>query len=152
MSVEVSAAGMRRPAWSDGLARYCRAVCARIGAGAWEVSVLLCDDETIAELNHTYRGKRGPTDVLSFRQEDRITPGDKKAVGDIVISVPTVRRNARSSGVTMEEELKRVATHGILHLAGMNHGPGRGGEMLALQEAILHAFCGRRIAGAPRRR
>lgn len=151
MSVEVSAAGMRKPAWSESLARYCAAVCARIGARAWEVSILLCDDATIAELNRKYRGKTGPTDVLSFRQEDRSSPGDKDSVGDLVISVPTVRRNAKSSGVTLDEELKRVATHGILHLAGMDHGTGRGGEMLVLQEELLEGFARRRILGASRR-
>ncbi len=145
MSVEVSAAGMRKPAWSESLARYCAAVCARIGARAWDVSILLCDDATIAELNRKYRRKAGPTDVLSFRQEDRSSPGDKDAVGDLVISVPTVRRNARAAGTAMDEELKRVATHGILHLAGLDHGTGRGGEMLALQEKILEEFTRRRI-------
>jgi probable rRNA maturation factor len=75
--------------------------------------------------------------VLSFRQDDGAGPAAGRTVGDIVISVGTVRRNADGRGVPAGEELARVAVHGLLHLAGMDHGRGRGGEMLALQEALV---------------
>jgi probable rRNA maturation factor len=150
--VEVSAAGLRKPVWAGNLARYCSAVCGHLGVRSWELSVLLCDDATIARLNGRYRRKRGPTDVLSFRQEDRNTPGVKEAVGDLVISLPTVKRNAKESGVSWDEELRRVATHGILHLAGMDHGRGMGAAMIELQEKLVSRLGRRRIVGISRRR
>ncbi len=151
MSVEVTVSGIRRPVWTRALARWCAAVCDEMGARSWELSVLLCDDAVIAALNEKYRGKKGPTDVLSFRQQDRKSPGLGDAVGDLVISLPTVRRNAEESGVSWEEELKRVAAHGILHLSGLDHGPRGGGPMIELQERIVKKLSRRRIRAASRR-
>ena len=48
-----------------------------------------------------------------------------------------MRRNAASFGVTENEELKRLLIHGILHVAGMDHGKGRSGPMLDLQEKLM---------------
>jgi probable rRNA maturation factor len=96
--------------------------------------MLLCDDRKITALNGRYRGRNRPTDVLSF-------PGDETGTGvvagDIAISLDTLRRNAAAFGVSEEEELKRLTLHGILHLAGMDHGRGKGRKMLALQEKLM---------------
>ncbi len=110
---------------------------AAIGSPGWDVSVLICDDAMISALNSRYRGRQMPTDVLSFRQDDGEGPSAGRAVGDIVISFPTVSRNARDRGVPAGEELARVTVHALLHLAGMDHGRGRGRKMLALQEQLL---------------
>jgi probable rRNA maturation factor len=57
----------------------------------------------------------------------------------------TLRRNARAFDVTEDEELKRLLVHGILHLAGMDHGSGKGREMLSLQERLLERLKEERI-------
>ncbi len=150
--VEIAAEGIRGPLpWSGRLARFCSLALGAAGCRRWDVAVLLCRDERMAELNGRYRGKRGPTDVLSFpREPTRGSPASRPraaAEGDIAISVDTMRRNAASYGCTRDEELKRLAVHGLLHLAGMDHGPGRSGPMLDLQERILLRLQGRRIVG-----
>lgn len=94
-----------------------------------ECSVMLCDDDFIAELNKTTRGKDKPTDVLSFPQYE---PKElKKALsdptvqaiplGDIVISVQTAIRQAKEHDVSLDDELRRLLVHGLLHLLGYDH-------------------------------
>lgn len=101
------------------------------GAG---VAVCLVSDAEIARLNRTYRGKAGPTDVLSFpmngprasgaRRVSREAPeGTASAfhLGDIAISPAAARRNARSLGRDVQQELRVLILHGVLHLAGYDH-------------------------------
>jgi len=111
-----------------------------MGRQLGDVSILLCGDERIAELNRRYRGIDRPTDVLSFPR------GEKGALsGDIAISLETLARNAAAYGVSRDEELKRLAIHGLLHLAGMDHGRGKGSAMLRLQARIAEEMEGERI-------
>lgn len=77
-----------------------------------EISVVFCDDLFIQALNAEYRGKDRPTDVLSFAQDDPQT------LGDIVISVPTARRQADAAGWPLEHEIALLGIHGLLHLLG----------------------------------
>jgi probable rRNA maturation factor len=86
------------------------------------LSVLLCDDVTMAELNGTYRGRDRPTDVLAFSMREG-THGELAGplLGDVVISVDTARRQAREQGKTISEELSFLLAHGILHLLGYDH-------------------------------
>ena len=87
-----------------------------------EVSCLLCDDSFIHELNRTYRGKDKPTDVLSFSMnEGEVLTGDRRLLGDIVISLDTAERQAAELGRTTQEELISLAVHGLLHLLGYDH-------------------------------
>jgi probable rRNA maturation factor len=144
--VEVAVDGIRVPRWTRRFSGFCARVLAAAGFQRWDVSVLLCGDERMAALNERYRGKKGPTDVLSFLREE---PGDASGVvaGDLALSLEMLRRNAAAFECTEEEELKRLAVHGILHLAGMDHGRGRGGRMLALQERLLKQLEAERIVG-----
>jgi probable rRNA maturation factor len=80
------------------------------------VSLVLTGDRTVHGLNLKYRGKDKPTDVLSFPG-----PGDEGGLGDIVISVETAARNARSLGRTLPQELDLLALHGFLHVLGYDH-------------------------------
>jgi probable rRNA maturation factor len=95
-----------------------------------ELSVMLCDDPTIAELNQQYRSKKGPTDVLSFPLEGDPSDGEGRApepdmgaggrvLGDVVISIPTAGRQAGSVGLRFE--VTRLLAHGVLHLLGWDH-------------------------------
>jgi probable rRNA maturation factor len=151
-SVDVSTRGFPKPSWSGKLEAYCRKALREQGIDGWEVSVVLCDDVTIRDLSARYRGKDSATDVLSFRQADGPGAGDPCVVGDLVISMESMRRNAASAGVQEDAELKRLVVHGLLHLAGMDHGTGRGGKMLELQEELLTALPSPRILAARARR
>ncbi|MFN3421507.1 MAG: rRNA maturation RNase YbeY [Armatimonadota bacterium] len=77
------------------------------------VSLVLCDDRTIRELNIRYLGHDYPTDVLSFPLSE-----GELLVGEIIISVETAERNAKRFRQTLEQELLRLAIHGTLHLLG----------------------------------
>lgn len=97
-----------------------------------EVSVLLCGDAFIHELNKQYRGKDSPTDVLSFAQDD------PEMLGDIVISVETAARQADGAGWSLASELALLASHGLLHLAGYDDESEDGAaEMEALSRQAL---------------
>jgi probable rRNA maturation factor len=80
------------------------------------VSLVLTGDRTVHRLNRDYRGKDKPTDVLSFPG-----PGPEIGLGDIVISLDTAARNARSLGRTLAQELDVLALHGFLHVLGYDH-------------------------------
>jgi len=87
-----------------------------------ELSVLLVDDRTIAELNSQYLNRRRPTNVLSFpMREGPFSEDQPEILGDVVISVETASREAEDSGITVEERLDFLLIHGILHLFGYDH-------------------------------
>jgi len=150
--VAISAEDVPLPAWGPGLRAFAGKVLGRLGRDGWELSVLICGDRTIADLNSAYRGKDGPTDVLSFSQGDGCPfPGGGGHVGDIAISLDTLRENARLFDVDEDEELRRLLIHGILHLDGMDHHTNDKAEpMLRLQEQILEELADQRILPFPR--
>ncbi|MBI5789483.1 MAG: rRNA maturation RNase YbeY [Candidatus Schekmanbacteria bacterium] len=88
-----------------------------------EVSVLLADDAYIRKLNLQYRQKDAPTDVLSFPQQEGMTPDaiNGGLLGDIVVSIPTAGRQADAAGHPLERELIILLIHGLLHLLGYDH-------------------------------
>jgi probable rRNA maturation factor len=90
--------------------------------GRSELSVALVDDAAIAGLNEHYRGKSGPTDVLSFS----LVEGDHsdhrgRLLGDVVISVETAAAQASERHRSLDEEVTRLLIHGVLHLLGHDH-------------------------------
>jgi probable rRNA maturation factor len=87
-----------------------------------ELSILLTGDDQIQKLNRIYRAKNRPTDVLSFSQREGDL-GDQagRLLGDVVVSVPTARRQARTSGRSLIDELTFLIAHGLLHLIGWDH-------------------------------
>lgn len=111
-----------------------------------EVSLVFCDDDFIAELNRQYRGKNGPTDVLSFsiREGETIAdPGDDvpESLGDIILSLDRASAQAEEFDVALEEELARLAIHGLLHLLGFDHEESAvEGEMFEIQDEYLSRF------------
>ncbi|MEE2750409.1 MAG: rRNA maturation RNase YbeY [Myxococcota bacterium] len=86
-----------------------------VGAEGSELSVLLVNDARIAELNGQWRAVDGPTDVLSFAQDDA------DLLGDLVISVDTARRQGEARGHSLQTELRILLVHGVLHLQGYDH-------------------------------
>lgn len=106
--------------------------------GNVELSVLFCDDPFIAGLNRRYRKKTGPTDVLSFAQEEDTAVGGARALGDIVISLETVERFCGGDPVRMRGEVRLLFCHGLLHLLGNDHADASGKQrMLELQARYL---------------
>ncbi len=93
-----------------------------LGCEAKELSVVLADDAWISDLNMRYRGKEGPTNVLSFPQEDESDHSfTGNLLGDIVVSVETAAREARIEGCSIEARVYRLLCHGLLHLLGYEH-------------------------------
>ena len=82
----------------------------------------LVDDAEIAELNERFRGKRGPTDVLSFSLlEGAHAERAGALLGDVVMGVGVARRQAARGRRTLDDELARLLIHGVLHLVGHDH-------------------------------
>ena len=87
-----------------------------------QINVLLCDDAYIAGLNRAYRGKRDPTDVLSFEYESIPGTGmERPLLGDIVISLETVERRCGGARAAMRHEVRLLFCHGVLHLLRQQH-------------------------------
>lgn len=127
----------------EGLAEAAQAALEAADWGEWELSLLLCDDAFIGPLNEQWRGKEGPTDVLSFPQldHDAGVPAEPDLLGDVVISLDTARRQADELGHTVDEELKVLVVHGIAHLLGHTHAEdGDRARMLALEARLLGAI------------
>ena len=105
-----------------------------------ELSLLVVDDEGIAALNQTYRGRPGPTNVLAFSMNEGAF-GDimPHILGDVVISVETCQREAEAAGVSFEAHFNELLVHGILHLFGFDHELSEEEErrMMAQSQAIL---------------
>jgi probable rRNA maturation factor len=99
------------------------------------VAVRFINDREMARLNFVYRKKKKTTDVLSFPSETRSTPRHLPArlkslkgkyLGDIAISPVVARRNAKSFGRSLADELRILILHGVLHLLGYDHETDRG--------------------------
>ena len=152
--VEISAGEEPVPLWRDSLKHYALKVLDRLGRDKWDLSILLCGDQTISDLNSRYRGKAEATDVLSFNMNEgegcapRATRGRFVPAGDIVISLDTLKENASRFKTSEDEELRRLLIHGILHLDGMDHQTNKETEpMLRFQEQILTELAQERIMG-----
>lgn len=87
-----------------------------------DLSVTVCGDEEIREINRDYRGVDAPTNVLAFAlEEGEPLPGVPRVLGDIVISAETIRREAPPLGYTDGEMFYFYLVHGLLHLIGYDH-------------------------------
>jgi probable rRNA maturation factor len=79
------------------------------------INVIIGDDKLIRRLNRDYRKKDKTTDVLSFEINEN------GLLGEIYISLPVAKRQAKEYGVTLVDELVRLAEHGTLHILGYTH-------------------------------
>jgi len=111
----------------------------RAAARRWvreDVSIALVSDHEIRSLNRRWRGKDRPTDVLSFPLEE------PAALGDVVISIETARRQASEGGWPLAVELRRLLAHGILHCRGYGHDAPAEARRMAEAERRLLGFEG----------
>jgi probable rRNA maturation factor len=107
---------------------------AALPAMAGDVVVLLAGDEAVATLNSQFRGKEGPTNVLSFPAP--IGPGAH--LGDIALAFGVCEREAREQGKPLAAHLQHLVAHGVLHLVGYDHlTEAEAEEMEALERDIL---------------
>ncbi|MBZ5534435.1 MAG: rRNA maturation RNase YbeY [Acidobacteriia bacterium] len=112
-----------------------------LGHAETDVTITLVSDRTIQTLNRRFRGKDRPTDVLSFpadRDGDpwkHVAREETSALGEIIISAETARRQADEEGHSVLEEIKLLIIHGALHLEGFDH-ESDGGEMNQKEYAL----------------
>lgn len=88
-----------------------------------DLSIALVGEGRIKKLNKKYRGKNRVTDVLAFGENSKFQiPNSKlQRIGEIVICLREVKKNAKRFNSVFEKELIRVLIHGILHLLGYTH-------------------------------
>jgi probable rRNA maturation factor len=98
------------------IARWAQAALAGSGPGTAEVTVRLVGETESATLNTRYRGKRKPTNVLSFSYA-----APRGLSGDLVICAPVVVREAREQGKSRRAHWAHMVVHGIMHLRGYDH-------------------------------
>jgi probable rRNA maturation factor len=83
---------------------------------------LVTGDAHMRRLNREFRGKDHPTDVLSFPADGGASAAaGKRRAGDIAISLPRARAQARRFGHSTEQEIRILMLHGLLHLLGLDH-------------------------------
>ena len=87
-----------------------------------ELSIIILDDEQIADLNSRYLDRDGPTNVIAFPMREGdfpdVTPG---LLGDVAISAQTAEKEGKAAGLTFQERFDQLLVHGILHLFGYDH-------------------------------
>ena len=93
-------------------------------AGGRAFCCLIAGDEELRRLNHQFRKRDYPTDVLSFPQE--VGQASGLSCGEIAISFNAANRQAAEYGHSIEQEIEILMLHGLLHLLGMDHQTDRG--------------------------
>jgi probable rRNA maturation factor len=102
-----------------------------------ELSLVLGGDALVRRLNHRWRGKDMPTNVLSF---SAAAPHNEAPLllGDVVLAYETVAREATAQGKTLPAHLSHLVAHGVLHLLGFDHeSDGEARRMEGLERRIL---------------
>lgn len=132
----------------DTLHRAAETVLRDQGVQGAELSIILCSDERVQELNAEYRGVDRVTDVLSFAaregQIEYLELPDEMAremateLGDLFIAVPYARRQAETFGHSLDTEMTLLVVHGTLHLLGYDHYDTASTQIMwQIQERIL---------------
>ena len=85
------------------------------GYGDINIAVMLADDDTVSSLNKIHRGKDGPTDVLSFPNDD------DNFLGDIALAHGVIVRQSAEMGISIGDHVLHLLVHGTLHLCGHDH-------------------------------
>ena len=102
-------------------------------------SIIFIDDDKMHKMNYEYRGIDRTTDVLSFAlNDDKTFKGSIDVLGDIYISIPKMKEQAKDYGHSEKRELSFLVIHGLLHLLGYDHMKSEDEKvMFSLQEEIL---------------
>lgn len=112
-----------------------------------EVSITFVTNDNIQKINHHYRDKDAPTDVISFALEESTDEIEIKGVemprvlGDIIISTEKAQEQADEYGHSFQREMGFLAVHGFLHLLGYDHmDEQEEKEMFHRQNEILNGY------------
>ena len=113
--------GRGRPKIAGGLPVWLTRMAPKSANGT-AVIALVCD-RTMRDLNRRFRAVDRVTDVLSFPtvSDHPPHPDEDQQLGDIVIATGRAARQARAAGLTEQQEWRRLALHGLLHLLGYDH-------------------------------
>jgi len=139
--VSVRLSGPPRP--TRGLSRrrllaHARALLQALDQADSELSLVLVDDATGAELNQRFRGRTGATDVLSFTLLEGAHSRHRGALlGDVVIALGVAQRQAHEQGLALEAECLRLLVHGVLHLLGYDHARAAEARVMRAKERAL---------------
>ncbi len=106
-----------------------------------ELSVLLTNDTSVSRLNKTWRGRVGPTNVLSFpsRTEHSDCPN---IIGDVVFALQTIQAEALSAEISELDHFKHLLVHGVLHLLGHDHHSSHEAQIMESLEVNILATLG----------
>lgn len=127
----------------DRLRGGARRLLRELGCARAELSLKLVDDAEIRELNQTYRARQGATDVLAFPLlEGPHAEFRGGLLGDVVISIETAERQAKTGRRSLDAELQRLLIHGILHLLGYDHEEAGDARRMRAQERRLERLLG----------
>lgn len=106
-----------------------------------ELTIRVVDEAEMTLLNHRYRHKSGPTNVLSFPFEAPLPQLDTGLLGDVVLCAPVVEREAALAHKNVEAHWAHLVVHGVLHLQGHDHQQAeQAAEMERLEARILMAL------------
>jgi len=129
------------------IARKAAKILALLDLEGAELSVVLCDDMFIRELNRDYRGLDKSTDVLSFTQDgEDETEGPTRMLGDVVISIDTATRQAKERRCSTVDEVTALLVHGVLHLTGFDHENAKDAQAMAERADEIESALNRRTA------
>lgn len=111
-----------------------------------ELAIVLVGSDEMARYNQRFMERTGPTDVLAF-PVDQLVPGQIPTIiangqplslGDIFVCPEVVKDQAAEIGVSLEDEMALIVTHGILHLLGYDHSePADAAVMTARERELL---------------
>jgi probable rRNA maturation factor len=87
----------------------------------YELTLAITGDSQLRKLNHQFRGEDHATDVLSFPGEGHDLQTNRRYLGDVVISLPRAKAQAKAAGHNLAAEIQVLTVHGILHLLGHDH-------------------------------
>jgi probable rRNA maturation factor len=120
---------------------------------AAELSMVLLDTSSMADLHMRWMDLPGPTDVMSFPM-DELEPGGRPdapepgpaMLGDIVLCPEFAAKQAKTAGHSLGHELALLTVHGVLHLLGYDHAePDEEKEMFALQRELLEGWVAEQV-------
>ena len=122
MEIQIDNQQTNHPIKTRTLQKKARAILSALDCPDGELSIVIVDDQRIADLNETYLQHEGPTNVISFSmREGDFGDINPQMIGDVVISADTCAREAADAGIAAETRFDQLLIHGILHLFGYEH-------------------------------
>jgi probable rRNA maturation factor len=103
------------------------------------VAIVLAGDGLVRRLNREFRGQDKPTNVLAFAERDG---GMASGLGDVVLALDTVAREARTQGKSLTAHMAHLVVHGVLHLLGHDHIAARDARRMEVLEIAVLAELG----------